>query len=319
MHRPLDQVLGALNGLVGDYLHERGNELATPMLLVRDGEPLSAEALAESLARSPERVVLLVHGLMATEHCFRMEDGEDYGSLLAKDLGHLPLYLRYNSGRHVSESGESLDALLSELAGRLPPSVEELVLLGHSMGGLVIRAATHVAGASERPSPWLPLVRRAVYVGSPHLGAPLERLGNVASWVLAQVGNPITGLIAEIANLRSAGVKDLRYANLRREDWEGVEADALLQNTRHPVPLLPQIRHHLVVGTLSTDPTLAVLFGDALVPVPSAAGRAEPRHRSAVFPQEHVAMFPGRAHLALAQDREVYAQLRAWLSEELSP
>jgi triacylglycerol lipase len=317
MHRPLDQVLGALNGLVGDYLHRRENELATPMVLVRDGEPLSAEALAASLAASPRRIVLIVHGLMATEHCFRMEDGEDYGSLLAQDLGFLPLYVRYNSGRHVSESGESLDALLSDLAGKLPPSVEEVVLLGHSMGGLVIRAATHVA--SERKSPWLPLVRRAVYVGSPHLGAPLERLGNVASWVLAQVGNPITGLIAEIANLRSAGVKDLRYANLRREDWEGVEADALLQNTRHPVPLLPQIRHHLVVGTLSEDPTLAVLFGDALVPVPSAAGRAEPRHRSAVFPQEHVAMFPGRAHLALAQDREVYAQLRAWLSEELSP
>lgn len=319
MHRPLEQVLGALNGLVGDYLEQRGNGLATPMQLVVDGAPLGVPELiarwTDSPPPSPARVVLLVHGLMATEVSFRMDDGADYGALLAADTGILPLYLRYNSGLHISENGERLDALLSELVARSPVPLEELVLLGHSMGGLVIRAATHVA--SERGSAWLPLVRRAFYIGSPHLGAPLERLGNMASWVLAQVGNPVTDLLAEIANLRAAGVKDLRYANLRREDWEGAEADALLQNRRHPVPLLPSIRHHLVVGSVSEDPLLSMLFGDALVPIPSASGRAEPRHRSPVFPGEHVAFFPGKAHLALAQDRAVYDQLRSWLEERL--
>src|SRR5207247_2303900 len=95
-------------------------------------------------------------------------------------------------------------------------------------------------------------------------------------------------LVADIVNLRSSGIKDLRYANLRREDWEGAEAGALLQNRRHPVPLLPHIRHHLIAGALSQDPRIALLFGDAVVPLKSATGRAKPRDRSAPFPQEHV-------------------------------
>src|SRR5262245_60905971 len=119
------------------------------------------------------------------------------------------------------------------------------------MGGLVIRSACHAA--SERDSAWLPLAKRAFYIGSPHLGAPLELLGNYITCAFAKIDNPITSLIAEVANLRSHGVKDLRYGNLRREDWEGADADALLQNRRHPAPLLPHIRHHLVAGSLSSD------------------------------------------------------------------
>jgi triacylglycerol lipase len=314
----LEQAIGALNGVIGDYLKRTGNGLATPMQLVaRPGVTvagLQPEQLAAALPEPSPRVVVLVHGLMSTEIVFRMPDGETYGSLLARDLGVTPLYVRFNSGLHISENGEALDALLEELVQSYPVPIEELVLAGHSMGGLVVRSASHVA--SERDRRWLPLVKRAFYIGTPHLGAPLERFGNVIAWALGNVPNPVTRLIADIANLRSSGIKDLRYANLRREDWEGADADALLQNRRHPVPLLPHIRHHLVAGALSDDPRLALLFGDAIVPVTSARGLAAPHHRSALFPQEHVRFLPGMDHLRLAHDERVYTSLRAWCEEE---
>jgi triacylglycerol lipase len=319
MRYDLELAIGVLNGAVGDYLKRTRNGLATPMTLVHEGRPLalSREAIAAAHPTAGPRAAVLVHGLMSTEGVWEMADGSTYGSLLARDLGTVPLYVRYNSGLHVSENGEALDALLEGLIAEYPAPLEEIVLIGHSMGGLVIRSAAHAASAREKS--WLGLVRRAFYLGTPHLGAPLERFGNALTWALKKVGSavrePVTELVADIINLRSSGVKDLRYANLRREDWEGADADALLQNRRHPVPLLPEIRHHLVAATLSDDPRLAVLFGDALVPLRSATGRAKPIDRSALFPQKHVRVLPGLDHLRLAHEPEVYAQIRSWCEE----
>src|SRR6185437_6091445 len=238
----LEQVIGALNGVLGDYLARTGNGLSTRMALVHEREllPLERGALSRAHPNAAPRLVVLVHGLMSTEIVWRMGDFEDYGARLARDLGYTPFYVRYNSGLHISENGEALDALLERLVEAYPVPVEELTLLGHSMGGLVVRSAAHAAAC--RPDPprrWLSLAKRAVYIGTPHLGAPLERFGNVLTWTLANLPSPYTRLIADIGNLRSVGIKDLRYANLRREDWEGADADALLQNRRHPVPLLP--------------------------------------------------------------------------------
>jgi pimeloyl-ACP methyl ester carboxylesterase len=319
MRYDLELAIGVLNGTIGDYLKRTGNGLATSMTLAHEGRPLSLTraAIAAAFPAASPRVMVFVHGLMSTETVWEMADGTSYGSRFAHDFSVTPLYVRFNSGLHVSENGEALDALLEQLVAEYPVPIEELVLVGHSMGGLVIRSAAHAGGDKDRR--WLALVKRAFYLGTPHLGAPLERFGNVLTWVLRKVGDtigdPYTPLIADILNLRSSGVKDLRYANLRREDWEGSDADALLQNLRHPVPLLPQIRHHLVAATLSDDPRLALLFGDAIVPLRSATGRARPPDRSALFPQEHVRVLSRLDHLSLAHEPEVYAQLHTWFEE----
>jgi len=315
MRMDLESLIGVLNGAVGDYLHRTGNGLATPMTLVHEGKPLRATrgALLQAYPDAKARIVVLVHGLMSVESVWQMPDGETYGSLLARERGFTPVFVRYNSGKHISDNGEALDSLLDRLVEEYPVPASEMLLVGHSMGGLVLRSATHVA--SEKGRRWLSLVKRAFYLGTPHLGAPLERFGNVVSWTLQTIGNPYTALVADILNLRSSGVKDLRFANLRREDWEGADADALLQNRRHPVPLLPQIRHHLIAGMLSSDPRLGLLFGDALVEVASATGRAEPKHRCSPFPQEHVRIMAGMDHLRMAADPDVFAQIRAWCEE----
>ncbi|WP_437856238.1 esterase/lipase family protein [Sorangium sp. So ce363] len=315
MGNHLERVVGVLNGVLGDYLKRTSNGLATTMQLVRDGHPVPlARAFPAAVsAQAMPRIVVLVHGLMSTEEVWTMPDGETYGSLLARDLGYTPLYVRYNSGLRVSENGEALDVLLEQLVCAYPVAVEELALIGHSMGGLVARSAAHAASDKDRR--WLPLVKRAFYLGTPHLGAPLERFGNVVTWALASIDNPYTKLIADIVDLRSGGMKDLAYANLRREDWEGASANALLQNRRHPVPLLPHIRHHLIAGALTADPRLSLLFGDAMVSLRSATGRAVVEDRCSPFPQEHARIMPSLGHLRLAHDPDVYAQIRAWCEE----
>ncbi len=315
----VEAVLSALNGVLGDYLQRTDNGLALSMALYARNRPvaLDADSLRRAFPRASPRVALWVHGLGVTEAVWAYPDApaQCYGSLLEREQGFTSLSLRYNSGLHISENGTALAQLLVTLTANYPVPIEELVLVGYSMGGLVVRSACHVA-AEERLA-WLEHVRRAIYIGVPHQGAPLERLGQGVAHLLRAVPNGYTRLVADVLDLRSSGVKDLGFANLLQRDWEGATREELLRNRRHPVPLLPGISHHLIVGTLGTDEkhVLSLLFGDGIVRVASAAGRAQPAHRSPLFPQEHVAVVPGVDHIGLAHHPAVYARLAAWLQE----
>jgi hypothetical protein len=128
------------------------------------------------------------------------------------------------------------------------------------------------------------------------------------------LADPVTELLGDIIALRSEGIQDLRYGSLHEQDWRDGDANELLQNRRHPVPLLTSIRHHLIAGVLPKDPRLAALFGDALVQPRSALGHATARDRSPTFPQEYVQVFEGLSHTALLADDGVYQRLREWLS-----
>lgn len=306
----LDTTLAILNGLVGDHLVRSDNPLATELGFVVDGEPRSAEEACRSLATPGRTAVVLVHGLMCTETIWRMPDGSDYGSLLAADLGYTPLYVRYNSGRAIADNGADLARALAELVERYPAPLEELLLIGYSMGGLLVRSACHVA--RERGDAWLARVRRAVYVGTPHRGAPLERAGRVLSRVLRAVPDPYTRLVADLADLRSDGVKDLGDADLRHEDRDATRRapSFSLRDARHPVPLLPEIRHYLLAGALHDDPAIQLWFGDAMVPVPSATFREGPPAAQAPIAPDDVTVFPGFTHVRLAHDRAVYDRIK---------
>ncbi len=307
MGRALDDTLAVLNGAIGDYLVRSDNGLATEMALFEQGEPLvlERELLGVRFPSARRRVVVLVHGLMCTESIWRHREGWDYGSLLARDLDYSPLYLRYNTGLAIADNGAALARLLERLLASWPVEIEELLLLGYSMGGLVVRSACHVAGNDQA---WLRKVRRSVYVGTPHRGAPLERAGRILARLMQRVDDPYTRLAADLANLRSEGVKDLGDADLRHEDRLRSSKRLSLRDARHPVPLLPTIDHLLIAGTIAHDPWLAALFGDALVPVSSATDGGETEGPS-------VEVFPGLDHLELARRPEVYLRMRSWLKE----
>ena len=300
MGTKLDATLAILNGLVGDHLVRTNNALATPLSFVHDGAPIAAAALATALDSSRSRVVVLVHGLMCTETVFRLPDGSDYGTLLERDLGFTSVRVRYNTGVPIAETGAALAAALAELHAAWPVPVTEIMPVGFSMGGLVVRAACHTATLEGQP--WVRDVHRAVYCGTPHRGAPLERAGRIASRFLRAVPDPYTRLLADIADLRSGGLRDLGDADLRHEDRTR-PGGLSLRDPRHPVPLLATIDHFLAAGSID------LLFGDAIVPVASAIGDAcsdEP------LPRNHIRVFDGYSHVRLAHDLEVYDQIRRW-------
>ena len=339
MGKKLDLALAVLNGAVGDHLARTGNGLATEMTLVsgRRPLPLEREALRRALPSPTGRVALLLHGLMSSEDIWLHHDGPDYGALLQRDLGITPLYLRYNSGLAIADNGALLDALLEKLMTVYPGVIDELIPIGYSMGGLVVRSACQVAtsrAASESastskatsrgmsmststsaPGAWLPRVRRALYVGTPHQGAPMERAGRVIAKILRAVPDPYTQLAAQLAHLRSDGIKDLGDADLRHQDRAAGLPRIGLRDPRHPVPLLPQIQHYLVAGSLSKDPWLAALFGDSIVPLRSASDGAVVDAPSFALPPDHARIVSGVSHLDLAHSKAVYQHLRDWCAQ----
>ena len=320
MGKKLELAIGVLNGAIGDYLARTGNGLAIPMTLVRGGEPLALEraALARAYPGATPRVVVLVHGVMCTETIFDFPvEGGDYGAFLARDLGYTPLYVRYNSGLAIPENGVALARLLERLVEEYPIQIDEIVLLGYSMGGLVARSACHVA-ATEGLG-WLGRVRRSIYVGTPHRGAPLERYGRVLARLLNTIDDPYTRLFGQISDLRSAGIQDLGDADLRHDDRARRKVSAALRDPEHPVPLLTSMQHYLVAGMISAEPWLIALFGDSIVPVPSATDGAACPRGTLSLPAEHIHLMPGVTHIGIAHHHGVYERVRAWCGGKDQP
>jgi pimeloyl-ACP methyl ester carboxylesterase len=308
-------VIGALNGLIGDRLERRSSPLHQEASLRLDGEPLPVEpsALRRAFPSAGERVAVFVHGLMGTERYWWLgaRERDAYGARLERDLGLSPLYLRYNSGRHISENGRSLAALLEALVGAWPVPLHEIDLIGHSMGGLVARSACHYG--AQRSMRWIQLVGHVVSLGTPHLGAPLEQGAHVAAAALSKL--PETHMLGALLRRRSAGIRDLRGGSLVDEDWQGVDPDALRAAACREVPLLPGATHCFVSATITASPRhpMGRLLGDMLVLVPSASGRS--RTRRIGFAEENGQHVGTTHHLALLNQPAVYERLRGWLAQ----
>lgn len=306
-----DVARSVLNGVLGDTLEATGNPLAIEMSLRRGGRalPLDAEALRAELPEAGGKLVVLVHGSCMNDRQW-LRRGHDHGAALGRELGLEPLYLHYNSGLHISQNGAKLAALLEQLVASWPRPVEELTLIGHSMGGLVSRSAC-LAGERAGHS-WRGRLRALVCLGSPHHGAPLERGGN---WVdiLLGVFAPSRPL-ARLGRLRSAGVTDLRFGNILDEHWQGRDRFAHGGDERVPAPLPEGVRCFAVAAELARRPR-ARAIGDGLVPVDSALGvHASWPALTLAFPKDHQRLITRAGHLDLLDHPEVYAALRGWLA-----
>jgi len=312
----VDVGIGALNGVVGDYLQERDNDLALPLCVIHDNRPLepNAASLREAFPEATPRVCVFAHGLCCTEATWQFpeEPARSYGSLLLEDFGITPVFIRYNTGLHISHNGRTYCTLLHDLVANWPVEVADLTLIGHSMGGLISRSACLYADRLGHD--WPDKLHRAVYLGSPHLGAPLEKVGNVAAAVFGKIPDPLAHLARDLINLRSIGIKDLRYANLVDEDWLGHDPDAVLVNTRTSAPLREGMKHYVVAGTLTQEENhlIAQMIGDSLVRVPSATGRPERGGEGLGIPEDRIARFPGFHHMMLAHHPDVYTKLKTW-------
>ena len=310
---PREAVLAAVNGVLGDYLAETNNPLAIPMRLRREGRSLDLErdALVAAVEQPSSRLLVLVHGLCMNDLQW-CRGGQDPVAGLARDLGRTALYLRYNSGRHISANGREFADLLEKLVDQWPVPVESLTIVAHSMGGLVSRSACHYAAAASLH--WPACLRQLVFIATPHHGAPLERGGNWVDLILG--ASPYTAPLARLGKIRSAGITDLRYGNLVDEDWAGRDRFEGGGDRRLAVPLPAGTLCYAIAGSngRQVGDLGDRLLGDGLVSLPSALGRHKEPRRSLDFPESRQWVGVGMGHLDLLTRAEVWERIRCWLS-----
>lgn len=299
--------LAALNGAIGDHLEESGNPLAIDMRLCRRGralEPRSPQS-GRAVAAAGGTLILFMHGLGMNDLQWRDAGGTTFGDRLEADgLGHA-LHLRYNSGRRIDANGRDLSRLLQ--AVHEAHALERLVLVGHSMGGLVCRSAC--AHARRDRAAWTDALAQVICLGTPHLGAPLERFGHALGGLLA--ATPYTRALASVAGARSAGIKDLRRGWTSAMGGDGgMACDA---STR---PFGERVPWRMIAATLSTrtDGAHARWLGDGLVPVSSALGQHDDEALALRVPAMHRRVFVRTGHMDLLTSPGVGAQLRDWIA-----
>ena len=289
-------VNSAVNGLIGDRLLRERPQLAIPMAVRRHGADVEPEreALEEAFPDATGQLVVFLHGLCENEAYWnrgRDRTGTTYADMLA-ERGWTPLMLRANTGLPLRENGAALTALLQRVVEAWPVPVTRIALVGHSLGGLVMRAAGAVA--SEVEEPWTSRVSDVITLGTPHLGAPIAWGIGHGSRGLSRLKE--TAAFGRILDMRSQGVHDLVV---------GLAED---------VPPLPHARYHLVAATLTSSERHPVgnVVGDLLVRPRSAYGRD--RAGRTLFPGADVVHVGRSDHFGLLNHPDVHAAMRRWLA-----
>jgi pimeloyl-ACP methyl ester carboxylesterase len=315
------RVVAALNGVFGDHLEDTANALATPMVFRTPEQTLDVtdpRAVATALPLPSAHLVVLIHGLSLSELSWHRKGHAGIGDRLRDELGHTPLYLRYNTGRHISTNGREFAHLLQQLCDAWPVPVESVSLIGHSMGGLVIRSACSYA--QREGATWLQSLQRIVCLGTPHHGSPLEKAGHAFETAMQKLPYAEPMLFGR---LRSAGIKDLRHGALLDEDWQGHHPDKRDPDQHRVVPLMPGVDYYFAAASLGRherDP-LGHLLGDMLVRPDSAVGIHRDELRRLKIKPENCRIFHEKNHFDLLDDGRVQQQVVEWFStpQKLAP
>lgn len=311
--------LSALNGFRGDYLAVQRPPIA-PLMRIRthDGRMrrVMANVAHDAGADATGKLVVFVHGLCENDlywHIGAKRNWGDasvtFGSKLREDDGWTPLYVHYNTGLHVSENGAELAERIEHLVSVWPVPVTDIALVGHSMGGLIVRSAAHQA--DEKNLVWTTVLKHVIGLGAPHLGAPLEQFVARSTHRMSRL--PETKPFATWLNKRSVGIKDLRYGAILEADWTGFDPDTCLDDRCTDATLLPGVHYAVVSATLSKHPT-GWLAHDLLVHHGSAHGVGATR--SIPFESERTLHVGGKTHFHLLNDPDVYDKLLAWITAE---
>ena len=310
-----EAVLAALNGVLGDRLEQNHNPLATPMTLRYQGHALNPQAPLTKPGATG-KVLLLIHGLCMNDLQWTppTNDGKavvDIAATLAAEQGYTPICLRYNTGRHTSQNGRELAALLEQALAHWPVPIEELTVVVHSMGGLVIRSAFQIA--QHDALHWPRQLKNIVFLGTPHHGAPLERAGN---WLDVVLGvTPFSKPFAKLGHLRGSGITDLRHGYVQDTDWADQDRFKRKPDSRAPLPLPEGVACYTVAATTSakSSPLAERVVGDGLVPLPSALGQhTDPQHQLA-FAKANQAIVYRTNHMAMLHSPEVASHVLQWL------
>lgn len=281
--------LSILNGVLGDHLAETGNPLARSFTLrTSDG------SVFDSHASGADTFIVFVHGLCLDDRSW-MPSADRTGHVrgLSEAVDGTPILARYNTGRPVAANGHLLSRHLETLAGQ-GDTDSRIVLVAHSMGGLVVRSA--LASARQHSACWPRQVSDILYIGTPHRGAPLERIG---VWVERSLRwSRFTEPFTALTGMRSQGIQDLHSG----------AGPAGLSPDRGALPSAPPTSRRLyVAGDLAPGSPASESVGDGLVPVSSALDRPGDARGDGRN------VFPGVGHFDLLHDPTVTRYLANWL------
>lgn len=294
-----ETVRAAANGVLGDTLAATKNPLAIQMQFRQKGMALQA-------SKSNGKLLILVHGLCMNDLQWQ-RDGHDHGAMLAKDLGYEPIYLHYNTGRKIHENGADFSQLLEATLQQWPVPITELVIVGHSMGGLVTRSACHHALNADHV--WVKKLNKLITLGTPHAGAPLERAGRGVDYILGF--SPYTVPFARLGLVRSAGIQNLRDGAVTQAGelpaWPKHVKLYALACTKQKAPAPDQKAD--LAGPLKR------LLGDGLVTVKSALAQEDKPSLSLPLklPTTRQALVYETDHFELLGSQQVGKHLLRWL------
>lgn len=269
-----DNVVSAISGLIGDAMSQERNPLRVKLGFYREGHRtlLSAPVLEAAYPDATGRLVIFIHGLCCNEHSWRLyaEQHQPYGEQL-QAKGYTPLYVRYNSGLHISLNGRTLARQIDKLVSLWPVAVTEVVLIGHSMGGLVARSAAYKAAKSNMA--WPNKVSHILCLGTPHTGAPLEQFVHAATPVLEAF--PLSRPLAKVLAVRSEGIRDLRHGFVADEHWKKRTVEERNADARTEIPRIASVKYHFIGSSIGLDEHhwLGKAIGDGLVKLPSSTAR----------------------------------------------
>lgn len=306
--------LAALNGVLGDHLAASRNPLAISMGLRREGRSLErGPALAAAIPEPGRKVLVLAHGLCMNDLQWTRK-GHDHGAALARDLSYTPLYLHYNTGLHISTNGRALADLLESVVTNWPVPLEELTILGHSMGGLVARSACHYGRLAGHV--WPRHLKKLVFLGTPHHGSPLERGGSRVDFLLGV--SPYAAPLKGLGKIRSAGITDLRHGNLLDEDWAGRDRFERSGDARQPVPLPDGVECYAMAAIREKKGQASRTLGeswpsDGFVPFASALGHHDDPDLALPIAESRQWVLHGHHHFDLLSDAGAYEKIREWL------
>jgi pimeloyl-ACP methyl ester carboxylesterase len=242
-----------------------------------------------------------------------LSDKDNYGRRIQQEFGFTPFFLRYNTGLSIKENGEKLNTLLSELEAAYPTPIDELVLMGFSMGGLLIRSAQKLA--QDKQTDWLNKLSNCYYIGTPHEGSPLEKFGHLTSSIVRHIPRDYISHWADWIDLRSQGIQDLKdgLLHLKDDNTQTVDESDPYEQSIRCGSFSAHAQHHFISGALSAnkDSLLNKYFGDSLVRHTSANPISAPE-------DSKKAHFNGIPHVPLAHSEKVYQQLEQWFGEHTS-
>ena len=304
-----EAIRAALNGVIGDYLEEKENSLKITMQFRHHSKPvkIDSKSLGVTYPNINGKILVMVHGSCMNDIQWTRKE-HNHGLMLAKELDKTAMYLNYNSGLHISTNGQKFNELLEKLISHWPVPVEELVIVAHSMGGLVARSAVHYG----QKKTWVKHLKKIVFLGTPHHGTPLERTGNYLDITLESI--PYTKPFARLAKIRSAGVTDLRYGNIIDEDWENNDRFEFKGDQRQNIPLPKKTDCYSIAASIGkANATISnKIIGDTLVGVKSALGQHNDTNKDLHFKKKNTWIAYENSHLDLLNNPNVYNKIKEW-------